>query len=85
MNTAYRYPKVEKPSPTVLPAFLSGSYDNVDSEHLPLLSSAESQSGMAASEVISTARKMALNERAIIQGSCWDYLDAVFKRAGVTR
>lgn len=85
VNTAYRYPKVEKPSPTVLPAFLSGSYDNVDSEHLPLLSSAESQSGMAASEVISTARKMALNERAIIQGSCWDYLDAVFKRAGVTR
>jgi hypothetical protein len=68
-----------------LPAFLSGSYDNVDSQYLPILSQAESQSSTAAREVISTARTMALNERAIIQGGCWDYLDAVFKRAGVTR
>ena len=30
----------------------------------------------AAREVISTTRTMALNERAIIQGGCWDYLDA---------
>lgn len=28
---------------------------------------------------------MTLNERTIIQGGCWDYLNAVFKRAGVTR
>ncbi len=80
----YRYPEIE-PTPSVLPAFLSGSYDNVDSEYLSLLSQAEMQSSPAAREVISTARKMALNERTIIQGGCWDYLNAVFNRAGVTR
>ena len=81
----YRYPEVQRQVSSVLPAFLSGNYDNVDSEYLPLLSNAETQSSLAAREVISTARKMALNERTIIQGGCWDYLNAVFKRAGVTR
>ncbi|MFK3917761.1 hypothetical protein [Psychrobacter sp. NPDC078501] len=85
MNTSYRYPEVQLSAPTVLPAFLSGNYDNVDSEYLPLLSNAETQSSMAAREVVSTARKMALNERTIIQGGCWDYLNAVFNRAGVSR
>ncbi|SNT70709.1 hypothetical protein SAMN04488491_1890 [Psychrobacter sp. LV10R520-6] len=84
-TTSYRYPDVQRQSPAVLPTFLSGSYDNVDSEYLPLLSRAETQSSTAAREVISTARAMALNERTIIQGGCWDYLNAVFNRAGVTR
>lgn len=78
-----RYPEVQRP--VVLPAFLSGNYDNVDSEYLPLLERAETQSSPAAREVMSTARVMTLNERTIIQGGCWDYLNAVFKRAGVTR
>jgi len=85
ISTAYSYPEVQRSAPTVLPAFLSGNYDNVDSEYLPLLSNAENQSSPAAREVVSTARKMALNERTIIQGGCWDYLDAVFNRAGVSR
>ena len=85
LSTTYRYPEMQRQAPTVLPAFLSGSYDNVDSEYLPLLSSAETQSSMAAREVVSTARKMALNERTIIKGGCWDYLNAVFNRAGVSR
>ena len=85
LSTTYRYPKMQRQAPMVLPAFLSGNYDNVDSEYLPLLSSAETQSSMAAREVVSTARKMALNERTIIQGGCWDYLNAVFNRAGVSR
>ncbi|WP_201507820.1 hypothetical protein [Psychrobacter proteolyticus] len=85
MNTSYRYPEVQRSAPTVLPAFLSGNYVNVDSEYLPLLSNAETQSSIAAREVVSTARKMALNERTIIQGGCWDYLNAVFNRAGVSR
>ncbi len=76
--------------PAVLPAFLRGSgiagnYDNVDSSYLPLLSLAESQSSRAAREVLATARSMALNERTIIKGGCWDYLNAVFNRAGVTK
>ena len=84
-ESTYRYPTVQRQTSTVLPAFLSGSYDNVDTEYLPLLSSAETNSSMAAREVVSTARKMALNERTIIRGGCWDYLNAVFNRAGVTR
>ncbi|WP_227679871.1 hypothetical protein [Psychrobacter frigidicola] len=84
VNASYRYPKV-KQAPMVLPAFLSGNYDNVDSEYLPLLSSAEAYSTPAARDVMSTARAMSLNERTIIQGGCWDYLNAVFNRAGVTK
>lgn len=81
----YRYPTVQRQAPVALPAFLSGNYDNVDAEYLPLLSSAETQSSLAAREVVSMARKMALNERTIIKGGCWDYLNAVFNRAGVSR
>ncbi len=84
-NNSYHYPQATYQPPAVLPAFLSGSYDNIDSEYLPILSQAELQSSVAAREVISTSRTMALNERAIIQGGCWDYLNAVFNRAGVTR
>ncbi|MGO2505534.1 hypothetical protein [Psychrobacter alimentarius] len=84
-QSAYRYPSVQNQAPVVLPAFLSGNYDNVDNEYLPLLSSAETQSSLAAREVVSMARKMALNERTIIKGGCWDYLNAVFNRAGVNR
>ncbi len=80
-----QYPAATRQAPVLLPAFLSGEYDNVDSEYLPLLSRAETQSSPAAREVISTARAMALNERTIVQGGCWDYLNAVFERAGVTR
>ena len=86
-TTSYPYPATSynQPVSSALPAFLSGSYDNVDSQYLPLLSQAESQSNPAARNVISTARAMTLNERTIIQGGCWDYLNAVFKRAGVSR
>ncbi|TXD96610.1 hypothetical protein ES754_09345 [Psychrobacter frigidicola] len=85
INTNYRYPTVQRKMPSVLPAFLSNSYDNVDSKYLPLLSNAEAYSSPAAREVMSTARAMSLNERTIIQGGCWDYLNAVFNRAGVTK
>ncbi|MEN6669428.1 hypothetical protein AAJP47_03530 [Psychrobacter sp. B38] len=80
----YRY-SAQQQTPALLPSLLSGNYDNVDSQYLPLLSTAETQSSLAAREVVSTARKMALEERAIIKGGCWDYLNAVFNRAGVTR
>ena len=90
VNTSSRYPEAKRQAPNVLPAFLSGgsiagSYDNVDSAHLPLLSRAENKSSRAAREVISMARTMSLNERTMIKGGCWDYLNAVFNRAGVNR
>lgn len=89
-NTASPYPEVKRQTPKILPAFLSGgsisgSYDNVDSAYLPLLSRAEKQSNRPARDVISMARTMSLNERTIIKGGCWDYLNAVFNRAGVNR
>ena len=84
-SNAYRYPETQRQAPAVLPAFLSNNYDNVDSEYLPLLDAAEMQSSFAAREVMSTARAMALNERIIVSGGCWDYLNMVFQRAGVTR
>ena len=85
ITQTYRAPAVQRQAAAVMPPFLSGNYDNVDSQYLPLLSSAETQSSLAAREVVSMARKMTLNERAIIKGGCWDYLNAVFNRAGVTR
>ena len=83
-HTTARYPDVTR-SPKTLPAFLSGNYDNVDAMYLPLLSSAETGSSSAARKVISTARAMTLNERLVIKGGCWDYLNAVFNRAGVSK
>lgn len=85
ISASSRYPEVKRQTPMVTPAFLSGNYDNVSREYLPLLGRAEVHSSTAAREVISTARAMALNERTIIKGGCWDYLNAVFNRASVNR
>ncbi len=46
------------------------------------LLSVESQSSRAARKVLSEGRRMALAEQKIIRGSCWDYVNTVFRRAG---
>ena len=66
----YRYPEVQRQAPSVIPAFLSGNYDNVDSKYLPLLSNAETQSSRAASEVISTARMRSGSVLRRAHGAC---------------
>ncbi|QFY89454.1 hypothetical protein D5125_08120 [Magnetovirga frankeli] len=43
---------------------------------------AEVQAAPAAREVLRTGRKLALEERAIIRGSCWNWINTVFHRAG---
>jgi len=90
-NTSYNAPKPapqsvsHQASMALLNQLTRAQYDNVDSEYLPLVSQAENVNNRAARDVMNIARVMALNERAIIKGGCWDYLNAVFNRAGVTR
>lgn len=50
-----------------------------------LIMAAEQTSSGLTQNILRTARKMTLEERFIIRGGCWDYLDAVWTRAGVGR
>lgn len=59
--------------------------DNIRADHVPILYQAKQTGSAAAKAVLRQARVMALDDREIIQGACWDYLNAVFKRAGVNR
>lgn len=58
---------------------------NIKSKHIPILYQAEQSAREPVRLVLKQARKMALNDREIIKGACWDYLNAVFLRAGVQR
>lgn len=49
--------------------------------HLSILQSAERRAKGAARKVLSTARRM-MEQRTIVRGSCWDWVNAVYKRAG---
>lgn len=46
-----------------------------------MFSRAEAGARGAARQVLSTARTM-MEQRVVVVGSCWDYANAVFKRAG---
>ncbi|MDO5770101.1 MAG: hypothetical protein Q4P13_11400 [Psychrobacter sp.] len=69
---------------SVLP-ILQQAYDNLKAEYMPVVLAAESMADPSAQKVLQRARTMTLNERAIIRGGCWDYLNRVFKQAGVER
>ena len=43
---------------------------------------AESKATPSAKKVLQKAREMSLVKRVIIRGSCWDYINAVYRRAG---
>ena len=64
---------------------LNQVYDNLKAEHTSVVLTAESLATPTAQKVLQRARTMTLNERAIIKGGCWDYLNKVFKQAGVDR
>jgi hypothetical protein len=49
------------------------------------LREAESQADHKARRILRTGREMTLDEKAVIVGGCWDYVDAVFTRAGFPR
>ncbi|PNK60952.1 hypothetical protein [Psychrobacter sp. FDAARGOS_221] len=58
---------------------------NIKAEHIDTLYAAEQTATPASKQVLQTVRQMALDRKEIIKGSCWDYLNAAFTRAGVTR
>ncbi|WP_019673521.1 hypothetical protein [Psychrobacter lutiphocae] len=58
---------------------------NIDVAHIDTLYLAEQQATPASKQVLQTVRQMTLDHKEIINGSCWDYLNAAFMRAGVTR
>lgn len=68
-----------------MPAYVSRSYSNIDDAYLPIVASAESSSFGYAKTVLQQARQMTLDNREVVVGSCWDYLNAVFNRAGAAR
>lgn len=67
------------------PSIQQMSYSNLADEHLPLVLAAEELALPAAQRVLKQARWMSLEQRAIVSGGCWDYLNAVFNAAHVKR
>lgn len=43
---------------------------------------AEEGAGAGGRKVLETGRRMAMEERLIIPGACWDYANAIYERAG---
>lgn len=61
----------------------SGS-PQIDPAYINVLLQAETNApNDGAKRVLQTARKMALTDKVMIQGSCWDYINAVYNDAGV--
>lgn len=58
---------------------------NIEVEHIDTLYGAEQTASQPAKQVLQTVRQMTLDNKEIIKGSCWDYLNAAFSRAGVAR
>lgn len=54
-------------------------------DFLPIIMQAENQSSGYVKSILAKSREMTLYRKEIIQGGCWDYLDAAWTRAGVTR
>ncbi len=49
------------------------------------LNAAELEADPKARTILRTGREMTLDEQVVIIGGCWDYIDAVYTRAGFTR
>jgi hypothetical protein len=55
---------------------------NLKKQYTKFLLDAENKATPEGRKVLATGREMALIERAIVNGSCWDYANAIFERAG---
>jgi len=53
-----------------------------NNKYAKLLIAAEQKAPPAGRKVLETGRKMALLEQKIIKGGCWDYVNAVYEKAG---
>ena len=49
------------------------------------LNDAEQEADPKAKKILQIGREMTLDNKEIIVGGCWDYVDAVYSRAGFTR
>jgi len=83
-NTAYNSAPVAFPQLATTPAFMQ-SYDNLKPEHASVVLASEAMATPAAQQVLRQVRVMALDQRTILPGGCWDYLNAAFQRAGISR
>lgn len=63
----------------------STQFGTTDVDYLGLILAAEQATSGSVRSVLAEARRMTLFEKALVQGSCWDYLDKVWTRAGVPR
>lgn len=61
------------------------SAPNIRAEHIDILYRAENSTMGPSQQVLRTVRQMTLDNKEIIKGSCWDYLNAAFTRAGVKK
>lgn len=61
------------------------SAPNIQAEHIDTLYRAEQLAARPSQQVLRTVRQMTLDHQEIIKGSCWDYLNAAFNRAGVSK
>lgn len=55
-----------------------------DGSSLDLLKRAEAKASPAGAKVLAAARVMTVDERSILPGACWDYVNAAWNRAGYT-
>lgn len=84
--TVYRHPvhtqtSQSKPHRPHNPNTLTAPHN----DYLALIMASEQNSHGAVQNILKTARQMTLDERFIIRGGCWDYLDAAWTRAGIGR
>jgi hypothetical protein len=64
----------------------SARYKKINSAHLnKMLLQAEAKASDPAKKVLKVGRKMTLVDKEIVRGSCWDYADTVYTRAGFPR
>lgn len=79
-----------KPSPATVktgdktePKQSTAGSPQIDPAYIDILLQAETNApNNGAKRILQTARKMALTDKAIIQGSCWDYINEVYNQSG---
>lgn len=75
----------KKNKPTTQKSRSSKAINQDDADYIALILIAEEKSKGKVKAVLRETRKMALFEKSIVKGGCWDYLDAAWSRAGVPR
>jgi hypothetical protein len=73
----------QRPAPEeTAPEYISSGVNRPKPSEIERLLEAEQTSSPAGRAVLETGRYMALEERTVVKGSCWDYVQLVYQRAG---